>query len=59
MAKKFPLLKSADEARIFSVTRKPDGEFDLREACDGYFSASLTPEALAALGQELIELSKT
>jgi hypothetical protein len=41
--------------RIFSVARRQDGLFELREECDCYFTAVLTAGELRQLGQELIE----
>lgn len=47
------------DARVVSVTKTPEGRFEVREECDGYFSETLTADELAALGRELIELSET
>lgn len=45
------------ENRLVEVTRQDDGTFIVREMCDEWYVATLTPEQLAEWGKELIELS--
>lgn len=49
------LLEAMREQRIFSVDKSAYG-FTFEECCDGNFSVTLTPEQLAALAAELLEL---
>ena len=43
--------------RVVKVSRLEDGRFEVREMCDEWASARLTPEQLRAWGQELIDLA--
>ena len=52
------MLEAMKDNRIFTVDRT-DAVFVIREHCDEWFWADLTPDQLRALGQELIDLSNT
>ena len=43
--------------RVVKVSRMEDGHFEVREMCDEWAAARLTPEQLRAWGQELIDLA--
>jgi hypothetical protein len=49
---------SYNEGRVLDIERNPDGTFDVREACDLYFSETLTSDELRQLGEEIIALSR-
>jgi len=47
-----------EDNRIVKIEKMPDGRFSVREQCDEWFCADLTPDQLRAWGEELIEISK-
>lgn len=49
-----PLLDRIGADRVFDVYRTHDGQFEIIEGCDGYFSITLTADEMRHLGQELI-----
>ena len=51
------VLAGLSDNRVLKIEREEDGRFRVSEGCDEYFSARLTPEQLAALGRELIEMA--
>ena len=51
------VLAGLSDNRILIIEREEDGRFRVSEGCDEYFSARLTPEQLAALGRELIDVA--
>lgn len=51
------VLAGLSDNRIIKIDREEDGRFRVTEGCDDYFSARLTPEQLATLGRELIEMA--
>lgn len=46
-----------ESGRIFSIEKLPDGTFDIREECDGYFSLRFTAEEVRELAAELVAVS--
>ena len=54
---KNPMLKTMEDARIFSLEKLRNGQFIIAEECDGYFMAHLTAEDLLILAQEIIAFS--
>lgn len=52
-----PMLKAMYLAQIFSISRNDDGRFELREACDGYYTATLTRDEIANLANEMLALA--
>jgi len=51
------VLAGLSDNRVLTIERGEDGRFRVAEGCDNYFSARLTPEQLAAMGRELIEMA--
>jgi len=51
------VLGGLSDNRILKIEREEDGRFRVAEGCDDYFSARLTPDQVATLGRELIELA--
>lgn len=51
-----PVLKTLEQRHVLTIERLSNGNFDVREDCDQYYSVELTPEDLVRLGQELIAL---
>jgi len=51
------ILAALDDNRIVSVKPRPDGRFQVREECDGYFRGYLTREQLHALADELHQIA--
>jgi hypothetical protein len=49
--------QALDDNRIVSVTKEPDGRFQVTERCDDYFSGYLTREQLLAWADELRALA--
>lgn len=43
---------------ILTIRLRPDGRFELTEACDDHFTVILTAGELQGLGAELIQLGK-
>lgn len=52
-----PLLKFLADNRVLSVDANDDGTFEVTEACDSHFSATLSADELRTLGEELIALA--
>jgi len=48
------LLKALLNARVLDISKLDNDEFCLNEACDDWFSISLTKQELINLGNELI-----
>jgi hypothetical protein len=54
----YPTISEAlDDNRIVSVTKQPDGRFQVLERCDDYYSSYLTREQLLAWADELRALA--
>lgn len=53
------ILERLDEnhGRVFSVSKREDGTFEVREECDGYYIEVLTADELRQLGREIIALA--
>ena len=49
--------QALDDNRIVSVTKQPDGRFQVTERCDDYYSGYLTREQLLAWSDELRTLA--
>lgn len=55
-----PILDRLSKARVFDLAWDAETErFEVREACDQYFSVLLTPDELVALSRELLRAAVT
>lgn len=50
------ILKLLEDESVFSIRKKEDGQFDIFEECDTYFSVTLTREQFSQLIKEMTEL---
>ena len=51
------ILEKLEEAKVFRI-RPKDGNFKVREECDGYFFMMLTKEELLQLADEITQLMR-
>ena len=50
------ILERLEEAQVFSISEW-NGEFEIGEECDNYYSVTVTKEELIQLSNEIMELA--
>lgn len=54
----FPIMKKLKEERVFSVEEDGEGEIEIMERCDEWFSAVITKEDAKEISDFFLLLSK-